>query len=262
MQINVLTLFPSMLTPMRESIIGRALDNGIVDMNIIDIRDFSTDKRKAADDYPFGGGAGLVMSCQPIWDAMSSVGQGGKKILMSPRGRLLNKEYIDSLLSETEITILCGHYEGIDERVIEHFQFEEVSIGDVILTGGEIPAMVLMDSLIRLIPDVLSSRESAEDESLYSGLVEYPQYTKPRNFRDHMVPEVLLSGDHRKIYLWRLEESIRRTYKVRRDLFDAYMKKYELRLNEKPRPLKDERMMMERLLKELKLGDCHDRTKE
>ncbi len=227
MKINVLTLFPEMFTAVTESsILGKAGEKGILDINLINIRDFSTNKHKKADDYPFGGGVGMVMLAQPIFDALKSIDAKGKKILyMSPRGRVLNQEKITELAAMDEVVILCGHYEGVDQRVLDYWEMEEISIGDYILTGGELPAMVLIDSVSRFIPNVLSTRESATEESIYSGLLEYNQYTKPREYEGMEVPEVLFNGNHKLIHLWQLRNSLELTRERRPDLFEEYLSK-------------------------------------
>ncbi|WP_312355399.1 tRNA (guanosine(37)-N1)-methyltransferase TrmD [Aminipila sp.] len=228
MKINILTLFPEMFEPIiGGSILGRAKKKGILDVNLINIRDFSQDKHKKADDYPFGGGAGMVMLADPVFRAMEVIAAKGKKALyMSPRGRIIDHDRIKKLSEEEEIIILCGHYEGIDERIIEYWNMEEVSIGDYVLTGGELPAMVLIDSVARLIPDVLAGEESAQEESIYSGLLEYPQYTKPREYRGLMVPEVLFNGNHKLIALWKFEKSLELTKERRPDLFEKYLREH------------------------------------
>ena len=235
MKIDILTLFPEMFTPLTQSIVGRAAEKGILKINLIDIRDYSLDKHRKADDYPFGGGAGMVMLAQPIFDALRAVGTKGKRLIyMSPRGKVLDAEMVKALAEEDALVILCGHYEGVDQRVLEYWNIEEISIGDYILTGGELPAMVLVDSVSRMLPDVLSSKDSALEESIYSGLLEYPQYAKPREFEGLCVPEVLVSGDHQKIALWKLEQSLLLTKERRPDLFAAFLKKAEtLRKEEK-----------------------------
>jgi len=199
MKIDILTLFPGMFAPvMEESILGRAKENKILDIRLTDIRDYSQDKHKKADDYPFGGGAGMVMMADPVFRALEAVQAEGKRILyMSPRGKTLNQELISDLAEEKEMVILCGHYEGIDERIIEYWNMEEVSVGDYILTGGELPAMILIDAVARMVPEVLGSSKAHYEESIYSGLLEYPQYTKPREYRGIEVPEVLVSGHHK-----------------------------------------------------------------
>ena len=243
MKINVLTLFPEMFTAVTGSILGRACEKGILAFNFINIRDFSNDKHKKVDDYPFGGGPGMVMMADPIFGALNSIGARGKRILyMSPRGKPLDKEKIQQLAEEEELTILCGHYEGVDQRALDYFEMEEVSIGDYILTGGELPAMVLIDTVARLIPGVLASEDSATEESIYSGLLEYPQYTKPRNYEGMEVPEVLVSGNHKFIYLWKFEQSLRLTREKRPDLFEDFVKnRREL--------TKDEHKVLEKVLK-------------
>ena len=226
MNIDILTLFPEMFTAVTSSILGKAGEKGILDIRLTNIRDYSMDKHKKADDYPFGGGAGMVLLADPVFRAMEAVKAEGKRSLyMSPRGRILDQELIQQLAQEKELVILCGHYEGVDQRILDYWNMEEVSIGDYVLTGGELPAMVLIDSVARMIPDVLSSSHAALDESVYSGLLEYPQYTKPRNYRDMEVPEVLVSGNHKNIHLWKLEQSLRLTKQRRPDLFRKFLSK-------------------------------------
>ena len=204
MKINVLTLFPEMFAPVTgSSILGRAGEKGILDFNIINIRDFSRDKHNKADDTPYGGGVGMVMFCQPIFDALRSIKAEGKKIIyMSPRGKVLDRSKIEELARFDEMVILCGHYEGVDQRVLDYWNMEEVSIGDYILTGGELAAMVMIDAVSRFLPDVLGTRESATEESIYSGLLEYDQYTKPREYEGIEVPEVWFNGNHKMIHHW------------------------------------------------------------
>ena len=225
MKIDILTLFPEMFSPLTQSILGRAAEKGILEVRLTNIRDYSKDKHRKTDDYPFGGGAGMVMSAQPIFDALRAVGTEGKRLLyMSPRGKVIGKEKIRELSQEDALVILCGHYEGVDQRVLDYWQMEEVSIGDYILTGGELPAMVLIDSVARMLPDVLASEEAALGESVYSGLLEYPQYTKPREFEGLPVPEVLVSGNHQKIALWQFEQALLLTKERRPDLFSEFLK--------------------------------------
>lgn len=247
MNIDILTLFPDMFRDvLGSSILGRAQSSGTLTFRLVDIRDFSDNKHNKADDYPFGGGHGMVMLPQPAFDALEHVGAREKRVLyMSPRGRILDQELIEDLADEEELVILCGHYEGIDQRIIDEWNMEEVSIGDYILTGGELPAMVLIDSVARMLPGVLGKSESATDESIYSGLLEYPQYTQPRNFRGLEVPEVLTSGDHRRIYLWKLRNSLIITAERRPDLFDEYIRRYR----EDPKKYKkDERKIIEEII--------------
>ena len=198
MKINILTLFPEMFVPLQESMLGRAREKGILDINLINIRDYTEDKHNRVDDTPFGGGAGMVMQVQPILSAYRENHLQGPCLYMSPRGKMLNGEMAESLSRQEEITILCGHYEGVDQRALDLLQAEEVTIGDYILTGGELPAMVLVDTVARFLDGVLAGEESVKEESVYSGLLEYPHYTKPREVEGLAVPEVLVSGNHGK----------------------------------------------------------------
>lgn len=225
MKIDVLTLFPEMFSPVtRDSMIGRAVDRGILDIRLTDIRDFSNNKHNRADDYPFGGGGGMVMMADPVFGAMEYVNARGRRVIyMSPRGRILDEEKVRELSQLEDLVILCGHYEGMDQRVLDYWNAEEISIGDYILTGGELPAMVLIDSVARLIPGVLGNENSALDESIYSGLLEHPQYTQPREYRGMKVPEVLTGGNHKLIHLWKLRESLVLTKERRPDLFRKYI---------------------------------------
>lgn len=243
MKVNVLTLFPEMFPAVTGSILGKAAEKDLLDFSFINIRDFSLDKHKKADDYPFGGGQGMVMMAQPICDALDSVNAKEHRIIyMSPRGKIIDRDLIENLAKEEEFTVLCGHYEGVDQRVIDMYDMEELSIGDYILTGGELAAMVLMDSVARMVPGVLASREAALEESVYSGLLEYPQYTRPREFRGMEVPEVLTGGNHRLVYLWQLEKSLAVTRERRPEMFEEYVKNHgDL--------AKDEREVLEKFLK-------------
>lgn len=223
MKINILTLFPEMFAPLQESMLGRAREKGILDINLINIRDYTEDKHNRVDDTPFGGGAGMVMQVQPILSAYRENHLQGPCLYMSPRGKMLNGEMAESLSRQEEITILCGHYEGVDQRALDLLQAEEVTIGDYILTGGELPAMVLVDTVARFLDGVLAGEESVKEESVYSGLLEYPHYTKPREVEGLTVPEVLVSGNHEKIDLWRYEKSLEITKERRPDLFREYL---------------------------------------
>lgn len=223
MKINILTLFPEMFTPLQESMLGRAREKGILDINLINIRDYTEDKHNRVDDTPFGGGAGMVIQVQPILSAYRENHLQGPCLYMSPRGKMLNGEMAESLSRQEEITILCGHYEGVDQRALDLLQAEEVTIGDYILTGGELPAMVLVDTVARFLDGVLAGEESVKEESVYSGLLEYPHYTKPREVEGLAVPEVLVSGNHEKIDLWRYEKSLEITKERRPDLFREYL---------------------------------------
>lgn len=242
MKIDVLTLFPDMFRPVtEESILGRASEHGILDIRLTNIRDYTLDKHKKTDDYPFGGGAGMVMYAEPIFRSLEAVEAKGKRILyMSPRGRILDQQLIEELSLQEELVILCGHYEGVDQRALDYWEMEEVSIGDYVLTGGELPAMVLIDAVARLIPDVLGNSQAHYEESVYSGLLEYPQYTKPRSYMDMEVPEVLLSGHHKMIHLWQLEQSFELTKKRRPDLWVKYLENISALT-------KDERKILERV---------------
>ena len=224
MKINILTIFPEMFAPLKMSMLGRAAENGILEFDITDIRDYTTDKHNRVDDTPYGGGAGMVMQVQPVMDAYDAKGCGGRVIYMSPRGTILSEDLARDLAAEDEITMICGHYEGIDQRVLDRLGAEEVSIGDYVLTGGELPAMVLVDTVARFIDGVLSGEDSVNDESIYSGLLEYPQYSKPREYDGDEVPEILLSGNHGEIDLWRWEQSLKLTKERRPDLFEKYLK--------------------------------------
>lgn len=223
MKISILTLFPEMFAPLQESMLGRAREKGILDINLINIRDYTEDKHNRVDDTPFGGGAGMVMQVQPILSAYRENHLQGPCLYMSPRGKMLNGEMAESLSRQEEITILCGHYEGVDQRALDLLQAEEVTIGDYILTGGELPAMVLVDTVARFLDGVLAGEESVKEESVYSGLLEYPHYTKPREVEGLAVPEVLVSGNHEKIDLWRYEKSLEITKERRPDLFREYL---------------------------------------
>ena len=245
MKIDILTLFPDMFRAItEESMLGRACEKGILDIRLTDIRDFSNDKHNKADDYPFGGGGGMVMMADPIFGAMESVQAQGKKVIyMSPKGHILDAAKIKELAAEEELVILCGHYEGVDQRALDYWQAEEISIGDYVLTGGELPAMVLIDSVARLLPGVLGNENSALDESIYSGLLEHPQYTQPRSYRDMEVPEVLVSGNHKLIHLWKFRQALELTKERRPDLFAQF-------LAQKPELDKAEKKVLQEVLEE------------
>lgn len=210
------------------SIIGRAIEAGILEINAVNIRDYSTNKHMKVDDYPYGGGAGLVMQPEPVYRAYEDLTKDMKKkprvVYLTPQGTTFHQEMAKELAKEEELVFLCGHYEGIDERVLEEIVTDYVSIGDYVLTGGELPAMVMIDSISRLVPGVLHNDDSAGDESFENGLLEYPQYTRPPVFLDKEVPEVLLSGHHENIRKWRHEQSVKRTKERRPDLWEAYEK--------------------------------------
>jgi len=225
MRFDVLTIFPEIFdVVLGSSIIGRAQQSGLITVNAINIRDFSKDKHKKTDDYPFGGGTGMVMMPQPIFDAYKSITENLDYkpyfIYMSPQGTKLDQKHVERLSKLEHIIILCGHYEGVDERVIENLVDEEISIGDYVLTGGELPAMVLIDAVSRAIPGVLSNEDSYSDETFKDGLLEYPQYTRPADYMGLKVPDVLLSGHHANINRWRRQQSLKRTRQKRPDLFE------------------------------------------
>ncbi|MDR5658284.1 tRNA (guanosine(37)-N1)-methyltransferase TrmD [Serpentinicella sp. ANB-PHB4] len=223
MNIKVLTLFPEMFKGfMDASIIKRAQNNKIINIEYLNIRDFASNKHKKVDDYPYGGGAGMVMTPQPFFDAYKNatkhLNNNVRTIYMSPKGKTFNQKLAIDFSKEENLVILCGHYEGIDQRVIDHLVTDEISIGDYVLTGGELPAAVMIDSITRLLPGVLGKSQSFKDETFYSGLLEYPQYTRPKTFNDISVPKVLLSGNHKEIEYWRKHESLKVTLKRRPDL--------------------------------------------
>ncbi|MBQ8427679.1 MAG: tRNA (guanosine(37)-N1)-methyltransferase TrmD [Clostridia bacterium] len=220
MKIDILTLFPEMFAPLRESILGRAQKQGKIQINIVNIRDYTTDKHLKCDDYPFGGGAGMVMLPQPIGDAIDALDPEHKarRIYLSPKGQTLVQQKVFELLECEHLILLCGHYEGVDQRVIDLFIDEEISIGDYVLTGGELPAMVLVDCVARYVDGVLNT-SSLVDESFSDGLLEYPQYTRPQVYRGLEVPEVLRSGNHAAVDKWRREQAEEITAKKRPDLF-------------------------------------------
>jgi len=218
MKFDILTLFPEMFKPLEDSIIGRAKENKIIDINLVNIRDFSTDKHKHVDDTPYGGGAGMVMKPDVVYDAYKSVASKNAKVVyLTPQGKTLNQKKVEELAKEEHLILLCGHYEGIDQRAIDLIQPEEISVGDYVLTGGELPAMILVDSVSRYVEGVLN-KESIEEESFSNGLLEYPQYTRPEEFEGMKVPEVLLSGNHQNIEKWRKEQSLQITKQKRPDL--------------------------------------------
>ncbi len=220
MIIDILTLFPESFSYLNSSILKRAQENNKIQINLIDIRQFSLDKHKKCDDYPFGGGAGMLMTAQPIFDAVKSVKRENSHIILpSPSGYVLNSKRAKELSSFEHLIFICGHYEGIDQRIIDLFKPEEISIGDYVLTGGELPTMVIIDCLSRFVDGVITS-ESLDEESFSSGGLEYPQYTRPQVFEGLEVPQVLLSGNHQEIAKWRKAEALKRTQTVRPDLLD------------------------------------------
>ena len=219
MRIDILTLFPEMFAPLKTSIIGRAVDSGKLEINVVDIRDYTLDKHRKCDDAPFGGGAGMVMMPQPIASAIEAIDREHKarRIFMSPKGRTFKQNVVLEYAKCEHILLLCGHYEGVDQRVLDLYIDEELSLGDFVLTGGEIPAMAVVDAVARYVDGVINA-ESLAQESFSNGLLEYPQYTRPQEFMGLKVPEVLTSGDHKKVDEWRLEKSREITLKKRPDL--------------------------------------------
>ena len=220
MKINILTLFPEMFDIFNHSIIGKAKVNDILSINAVNIRDYTNNKHKKVDDYPYGGGAGMVMAAQPVVDTIKVVKEynNGKVIFLGPRGKTFNQDIAKELAKEKELILVCGHYEGIDERAYKYFDME-ISLGDFVLTGGEMAAIPIIDSISRLIPGVLGKSESFQEESFYEGTLEYPQYTRPEEFEGEKVPEVLLSGNHENIRKWRRKQSLLLTKERRTDLF-------------------------------------------
>ena len=245
MKFDVMTLFPAMVEGvLGESIIGRAQSGGLIEVECHNIRDFSTDKHRKTDDTPYGGGVGMVMTCQPIYDCYKSVtekipsGNKTRVVYMSPKGRIFSHDVAKELSAYDNLIFLCGHYEGVDQRIIDEIVDEEISIGDYVVTGGEIPACIVIDAVSRLIDGVLASSECYEGESVASGILEYPQYTKPREFLGREVPEILLSGDHAKIDRWRLEEAVKITRERRPDMLALHP---EIEESLKPKKKRKER---------------------
>ena len=227
MNFYVLTLFPDMIMDgLRTSITGRAMEAGLIHIEAVNIRDFTKDKHKHVDDYPYGGGAGMVMQAEPVYNAYQylweKTGKKLKVVYMTPQGRTFTQKVAEEFAVEDDLVLLCGHYEGIDERVLELIVTDYISIGDFVLTGGELPAMAIIDTVSRLVPGVLNNDDSAEIESFHDDLLEYPQYTRPVEFMGKKVPDVLLSGHHKNIEAWRLEQSISRTKERRPDLYAKY----------------------------------------
>lgn len=235
MRIDILTLFPEMCNSvLGESIIGRARQSGKVEINCIDIRDYTLDKHRRVDDKPYGGGMGMVMAPQPIYDCFQAlcdeIGERPHLIYLTPQGKTLTQDRVKELSQLNNIALLCGHYEGIDERVIEELKPEEISVGDYVLTGGELPALIVADSVSRMLPGVLSDDECFEEESHFNSLLEYPQYTHPSVWKDREVPQVLLSGHHANVDKWRRERSLERTFYRRPDMLEkADLSKEDIR---------------------------------
>lgn len=236
MRFHILTLFKDMVTDgLNTSILGRAIEKNLIKTNVVDIRDYTLDKHKKVDDYPYGGGAGMLMQAQPVYDAyqavLADISQKTDKkprvIYVTPRGTTFSQQMARELAQEEDLVILCGHYEGIDERVLEEIVTDYVSIGDYVLTGGELPAMVMVDCISRLVPGVLNNAESSVDESFSDGLLEYPQYSRPEVWNGKKVPDVLLSGHHANIAKWRHEQALEMTKKYRPDMYEEYVEKHK-----------------------------------
>ena len=231
MRFHVLTLFPEMIEQgLSTSITGRAMQKGLVSLHAVNIRDYADNKHRKVDDYTYGGGAGMLMQAQPVYDACMSVqsrlDRPARVVYMTPQGSIFTQQKAQELAQEEDLIILCGHYEGIDERVLEEVVTDEISIGDYVLTGGELPAMVVIDTISRLIPGVLGNGVSADTDSFMNGLLEYPQYSRPEVWRGKQVPPILLSGDHAKVDRWRKEQSLARTRERRPDLYRKYMEEH------------------------------------
>ena len=229
---HIMTLFPEMVMQgLHTSILGRAVEKQHISIEAVNIRDYTTDKHGKVDDYTYGGGAGMLMQAQPVYDAwlsiMQRIGKKARVIYVTPQGKTFHQEMAQELAGEEQLIFLCGHYEGIDERVLEEIVTDYVSIGDYVLTGGELPAMVMVDAVARLVPGVLHNDESATTESFHNDLLEYPQYSRPEVWRDKKVPEILLSGNHAKVDEWRLAQSIERTKRLRPDLYEKWAKRQE-----------------------------------
>ena len=226
---HILTLFPEMVMQgLHTSILGRAAKGGYISMEAVNIRDYTLDKHGKVDDYTYGGGAGMLMQAQPVYDAYQAIAarigqeRARRVIYVTPQGKTFNQEMAQEMAQESDLIFLCGHYEGIDERVLEEIVTDEVSIGDYVLTGGELPAMVMVDAIARMVPGVLTNQASGETESFYDNLLEYPQYTRPEVWREKAVPSILLSGDHAKVDEWRLQMAKQRTKERRPDLYALY----------------------------------------
>ena len=245
MNYHVLTLFPEMIEQgMHTSIIGRAMEKGLLSLDAVNIRDFSTDKHKRVDDYIYGGGAGLLMQAEPVYQAYLSVkekiGKAPRVIYMTPQGQVFHQKLAEELAQEEDLVFLCGHYEGIDERVLEEIVTDNVSIGDYVLTGGELPAMVMIDAISRHVPGVLNNEDSAGEDSFSNQLLEYPQYSRPEVWHDKQVPPVLLSGHHGKVDAWRRDQSLLRTFQRRPELLEqADLSEQDWKFLERLRSLED-----------------------
>ncbi len=229
MRFDILTIFPEIfISPLKASLLGKGIEKGIISINLVDLRDFTEDKHKSVDDTPFGGGCGMVMKPEPIVKALESIDSNFNRklsIALTPNGRLYDQKLAEEYSGLDQLTIICGRYEGIDQRIGDYYVDQEISIGDYVLSGGEFAALAIVDSVSRLVPGLLGNKESLLEESFNQGLLEYPQYTRPRDFRGYQVPEVLLSGDHKRIKQWRHRKSLERTEKYRPSLYNEYLEK-------------------------------------
>lgn len=223
--IKIVTLFPDFFeSPLRTGLMGKAVESGLVTVNLIDLREFCDDKFKRCDDYPYGGGSGMVLMPEPLFMALSAVKDSKTRVVLtSPSGRLLTQNVVKELAREDELCIICGRYEGVDQRVVDRFVDDEISVGDYVLSGGEYAALVMVDAIARYIPGFMSNSESLKEESFENDLLEYPQYTRPAEIEGMRVPDILISGDHGKIRQWRLDQSIEKTRRVRPDLYNRYL---------------------------------------
>lgn len=267
MRFHILTLFPEMVEQgLNTSILKRATDKGLIEIDAIDIRDYSKDRHKKVDDYPYGGGAGMLMQPEPVYNAYTDLlGKIGKErmrvLFMTPQGKPFTQRMAEELAKEEDLVFLCGHYEGIDERVIEEIVSDEVSLGDFVLTGGELPAMVMTDCISRLIPGVLGSDESASDESFSDGLLEYAQYTRPEEWKGRRVPDVLLSGNHKDIEIWRTASALERTKEKRPEMYGAVHEELEEYKKNNPNKFRKPKSEAENLIK-MRMNKSSDRKNE
>lgn len=260
MNFHIMTLFPDMVKDgLNTSILAKASEKGLISIDTYNIRDYTKDKHKKVDDYPYGGGAGMLMQAQPVYDCYQAIVEQQRSrqrvrcIYLSPQGRTFTQQMAQDLANEEQLIFLCGHYEGIDERVLEEIVTDQVSIGDYVLTGGELPAMVMIDAIARLVPGVLNNEDSAQTESFSDYLLEYPQYSRPEEWNGKKVPEILLSGDHAKVEEWRLQMSMERTRERRPDLYEKYVEEHaeEIAKRLKKQARKEERERKKKLGKEM-----------
>jgi len=271
MRFHVLTLFPGMVTDaLGESILGRAAQKGLVEVSAVDIRAFTQNRHNRVDDYTYGGGAGMLMQAQPVFDCCEAVQEQvaarqqrrARVLYMSPRGRIFDQRMAQELAAEPELILLCGHYEGIDARALEELGVEEVSIGDFVLTGGELPAMVIIDAVSRMIPGVLGNNDSADTDSFMNGLLEYPQYSRPAVWHGMEVPQVLLSGDHARVEEWRFEQSLAVTLQKRPDLYEKFVQDHPEIMEARRKRIERRRRLEERRLRRQKKREAEEQEQE